>query len=382
MKEMFFRLLAVLLVLPLLAGCAGEAEVSTSSAPPESSSSEAPVPEEDPSPEKQPQTIEIGTVEELLAAARRINTEGYDTRRDTYLLTADIDLAGVEWTPIGMKSSGGEIVEKYIMASEAERDPNVFGFNGTFDGQGHTIYNLTITEEQSAALLERTERNAPDPDFTGIAFFYSIGPEGVVKDLRLENASVSVPVDGEEDYGHAAILAAECIGWLKNISVQGKVQGVSETGGLVGYLGGMEAYSLDGGYEDNGQAEDCTADVEVSGCDGIGGLVGTLHYGIIADCTVQGTVTAIKAGYGIPEIELPRNIGGLVGHSVQGRAYDSGASVYVLTQVPSRCVGGFGGLWEGGGVTSCWVDGQKAGGWEPVDDYHRLDQERPEVEIR
>ena len=36
--------------------------------------------------------------EELVAAAERINQARYQDRFDTYLLTADIDLAGVEWT--------------------------------------------------------------------------------------------------------------------------------------------------------------------------------------------------------------------------------------------------------------------------------------------
>lgn len=324
---------------------------------------------EDLLPKAQPQTIEIATAEELLAAAQRINEGGYASRHDTYRLTADIDLAGVEWTPMGLNN------RILSFTDEDERDPNVCGFSGVFDGQGHTVYNLTITEEQSTAFLGGTEQNFPRYPLGGVGFFYRVGPEGVVKNLRLENASVSVPIDDEQDNGHAGILAMSCSGRLENISVQGKVQGVSDIGGLVGYLGG--------GTDDNiAEAENCTADIEVSGCDGIGGLVGCLHYGALTNCAASGTVTAIKAGYGIPEIELPRNIGGLVGHGVQGRAIESGASVYVSTQVSSRCVGGLGGLWESGGVVSCWVDGRKLGGWEPVDDYHRLEPETPEVEVR
>ena len=51
--------------------------------------------------EQESQVIEISTAEELLAAAERINESGYLQQNDTYLLTADIDLTGVEWTPIG-----------------------------------------------------------------------------------------------------------------------------------------------------------------------------------------------------------------------------------------------------------------------------------------
>lgn len=331
-------------------------------------------------PETQPQTIEIGTPEELLAAARRINEGRYESRRDTYLLTADIDLAGVEWTPMGLNNRVLEFAPDF----ETERDPNVWGFNGTFDGQGHTIYNLTITEEQGAALLAREEQNFPDRNLGGAGFFYRIGAEGVVKNLRMENASVLVPVDGEENYSSAAILAVSCMGRLENVSVQGQVRGVQETGGLVGTLGGMLdiVYYLDGTFETTAVAENCSADVEVSGYSSIGGLAGSLHYGILRNCTANGTVTAIYAGRSARDDGMPAGIGGLVGHSVQGDAYDCGASAHVYTRLPSRWVGGFGGYWQGNSVVSCWVDGQKTGGWEPVGFFYQMNPETPEVEVR
>lgn len=329
-------------------------------------------------PETRPQTIEIGTAEELLAAARRINEGRYESRRDTYLLTADIDLAGVDWTPMGL---GNPVLD---FAYENERDPNVWGFNGTFDGQGHTIYNLTITEEQGAAFLTGTEQNFPERELQGAAFFYRVGDQGVVKNLRMENASVSVPLDGEENYSHAAILAVECMGRLENVSVQGKVQGVQETGGLVGTLAGMAdiVYYLDGTFETTAVAENCSADVEVSGYSSIGGLVGSLHYGILRNCTANGTVTAVYAGRADHDDGMPSGIGGLVGHSVAGSAYDCGASANVYTRLPSRWVGGFGGYWQGDSVVSCWVDGGKTANWEPVGFFYQMNPETPDVEVR
>ncbi len=62
-----------------------------------------------------PETISISTAAELLAL---------DVTKN-YLLTADIDLGGGEWEPIGTPD-----------------DP----FTGTFDGDGHTISNFQITE--------------------------------------------------------------------------------------------------------------------------------------------------------------------------------------------------------------------------------------------
>lgn len=108
-------------------------------------------------PEQESQVIEISTAEELLAAAKRINESGYLQQNDTYLLTADIDLTGVEWTPIGFN----ERVLTFQDEDDPERDPSRQGFNGVFDGQGHTITGLTITEEQGAAFIEVRSKNFP-----------------------------------------------------------------------------------------------------------------------------------------------------------------------------------------------------------------------------
>ena len=70
--------------------------------------------------EQESQVIEISTAEELLAAAKRINESGYLQQNDTYLLTADIDLTGVEWTPIGFN----ERVLTFQDEDDPERDPS------------------------------------------------------------------------------------------------------------------------------------------------------------------------------------------------------------------------------------------------------------------
>ena len=60
----------------------------------------------------EPAAIEIHTVEELQAMA--------EDPLATYILMEDLDLSGVEWLP--------------------------FEFKGTFDGNGHAILNLTLTQ--------------------------------------------------------------------------------------------------------------------------------------------------------------------------------------------------------------------------------------------
>lgn len=317
-------------------------------------------------PEGEPQTITIATAEELVAAAERINQARYQDRFDTYLLTADIDLAGVEWTPMGM---GNQLLD---FGWEDQRDPNLQGFNGTFDGQGHTISNLSIPLERGRALLETGEKDHPDRKLAGAALFYRIGEQGVIKNLKLENATVLLPLEqGRDTSNQAALLAVSCCGRIENVQVQGTVQGVSAAG-LVGTLGPNEDLSA------GGVAKNCTAKVDVTGNGGVGGIAGTLHYGTLEGCTAAGTVTAAPLS-GTGE-GMPGNIGGMMGHSVQGVANDCVTSVQVFTKAPSRCVGSFCGLAEGGAIKSCWVEGAGAGSWETVDDFHRM--ETPEVGVR
>ena len=74
--------------------------------------------------------ISIGTAEDLA----KIGTDSNYPMTGDYVLTEDIDLSGVSWTPMG-----GYIGNK---GSCNPSEPNVF--SGTFVGQGHVISGLTI----------------------------------------------------------------------------------------------------------------------------------------------------------------------------------------------------------------------------------------------
>ena len=76
-------------------------------------------------------TIYINTAEQLASIAKTVNS-GETLLGITIKLTTDIDLKNNEWTPIGY-GSGSDATYARV-------------FCGIFDGQGHTIYNLKITE--------------------------------------------------------------------------------------------------------------------------------------------------------------------------------------------------------------------------------------------
>ncbi len=77
---------------------------------------------------------EIGTPEQLIALAKAVN-EDFETFEDeTFILTADIDMAGYDWTAIGHGNP-----ENFFSF-----EPKLCYFGGIFDGKGHTIKNLEI----------------------------------------------------------------------------------------------------------------------------------------------------------------------------------------------------------------------------------------------
>ena len=114
--------------------------------------------------------ITIDTAEELAGLAKKVN-EGTTYNGYTIKLAADMDLDNKEWTPIGYGTSNyaGEI------------ETGAF-FDGLFDGQNHTIYNLKITSFDKGGI------GATDAA-TGVAF---IGHNrGEIKNLTIDTADVN-----------------------------------------------------------------------------------------------------------------------------------------------------------------------------------------------
>ena len=75
----------------------------------------------------------IRDVPDLLAFARVVNTDRDTFAGKTVTLAANLDLAGVAWTPIGEGNVGG-----------ASKNNGFFA--GTFDGQNHTIANVSASQ--------------------------------------------------------------------------------------------------------------------------------------------------------------------------------------------------------------------------------------------
>lgn len=84
----------------------------------------------------------------MLKFAKAVNAGDYDEKTDAVVvLDADLDLSGVEWTPIGQANASGDIEHC---------------FSGKFYGNGHVISNLdflpVMEKEQLEVFLDTLKR--------------------------------------------------------------------------------------------------------------------------------------------------------------------------------------------------------------------------------
>ena len=237
--------------------------------------------------------IGISTAEEL--AVINSNLSG------RYVLTADIDLAGIEWVPIGAFVPGG--------GEEGEVPDMTAAFTGSFDGQGHTIRNLSINRPEAWAM-----------DLFGCIANTQIG------NFTLENARV----DG-------MMMAADVVGYtycstVSNVRlVNGRVTAHYAEMGAEGMYGGIAGAGM------GSLITGCEAEAEIVIPDGTAnaGIVGGgLEMTSVVNCTATGSVTAGNSCYGI---------GGISGCGFAAEQFTDLTAQNVTITVGDNCrwIGGF-----------------------------------------
>ncbi len=174
-------------------------------------------------------------------------------------LTADIDLKGIDWTPIG-------------------KDDNK-AYTGTFDGNGKTITGLTVTGSYKYAGL-----------------FGDIDENGTVKNVVLED----VQITSDNSSGYAGGVAGDSWGTIENCSVSGSVSGTTFAGGVVGSQWG-------------GSITGCNSSATVKGVIFAGGIAGETNSGAsLTGCYATGDVTVENDGTN------NSHAGGVVGYNGGG----------------------------------------------------------------
>lgn len=280
-------------------------------------------------------TFSIGSAAELAGLAKLVNnsTVPVDFRGKTINLTADIDLAGKYWTPIGDNTEYNTAPDGW--SGESYKLP----FKGTFNGNNHKISNLSIN---------------PSKDGVGL---FGYGNSAVLKDLYIENVSIS---SGNYSYVGSLVGLLES-SEVNNVHVSGNINtstSGNRVGGLVGKLskskisnssvkassgsisGSQEVGGLVGGTADLASIETSNTNVAITATGGqVGGLVGYAY-----------SVDILKS-YSIGSVYGDNNsIGGFIGEVSQGtviNSYSTGTVTLGTIHSDWSSVGGFVGINDG-----------------------------------
>ncbi|MBS6459713.1 MAG: right-handed parallel beta-helix repeat-containing protein [Alistipes sp.] len=236
----------------------------------------------------------------------------------TIVLTADANLGGEEWTPIGIGTREGSTYTGNA-------------FKGTFDGNGKTISGLKISERSNSAGLigvldGGTVKNVTlnvDIDVAATRNESAAGCVGLLTNNGLvENVTVNGSVKSEKA---AAGIVSRVLksGTVRNCHNHATISGTSyNIGGIVG-----AAY-----YDNEGMTiEGCTNDGAVSGTLAVGGIAG-LSAAEVKNCSNSATVTGNGTSVG-GVIGEQQNAGSITGCTNTGNvknnteAYGNGGIV-------------------------------------------------------
>ena len=144
---------------------------------------------------------EISTAEQMVWFGKYVNTDPEAKGK----LMADIDLSGITWEPMC---------------------PNGKGYTGVFDGNGHVIRNLSISQSVN---------NERIYNYRTTGFFAYLGVEAVLRNLGIENAEIKT--SDLCTYG-GVLVGVAAYAKMQNCYSSGTIvfENVTYAGGVIGYL--------------------------------------------------------------------------------------------------------------------------------------------------
>ena len=230
--------------------------------------------------------IHISTVDELVDFAKRAHHDRW-SRGKTVILDNDIKMPD-------------------------DIDIVIPSFAGVFDGNGHTISNVNVSEAAS-----------------NTGFFGLILEEGRVSNLKVEGK-----YKPKEIMSRLGGIAGTNYGMVENCSYSGKIKADRELGGIVGY--NMPTGTVTG----------CSFDGSITGNVSCGGIVG-YNEGRVVSCTNNGNVNITYKDKSVTQEELSDTIESII----------MGESLKYLRGFHTRMdVGGVVGF-SSGEISSCFNKG-------------------------
>lgn len=252
------------------------------------------------------ETFSLSRPEQLAGLAALVN-ESNSFAGKTIVLENDMDLAGIDWTPIGDGA--------YKLNGQGRNGV----FSGTFDGNGKSISNVKVTHDNTvpygssayAGFFGKTT-NATIKDFSldieitspfdAGDFTVIGGAVGQAHTGTVENVQVTVNVTDAASAKYVGGITGHGYADIKNCSVKGNIspKAAAQLGGIIGMQAGK-------------YIENCYVSANISGGYTIaGGIVGFANgsEGALGakNCYFTGSIEHHDAYYGSGS-----NVGGIVG---------------------------------------------------------------------
>ena len=276
---------------------------------------------------------------QLAYLASEVN-KGQAYENSYFVLTADVNLGNIEWTPIGNSFSD---------ALFGGTDYSLFA--GNLDGKGHTISNISIG----------TENNPFESDVFGLFG----ATDGKISNLNLDGVTICGIAKNVNVFsyvyviGLAGALAGSASGPIENCHVVNlnMTMNTPDNGMVAAYWIGGLVGALDGGQH----IKECSASgtiKELSGKGSIGGLIGEL--GRAAKITYSHADAALDVK---PNYYGGARVGGLIG---KGNGENDPETVisncYAMGSVTGGAYsGGFAGSLYGLNIKNCYATGDVTG---------------------
>jgi predicted ribosomally synthesized peptide with SipW-like signal peptide len=214
-----------------------------------------------------------------------------------FRLTSDVDLAGIEWAPIGSSSTPfegsfdgqGHTIYKLNVAGAGKSNQGLFGLTRDGEITNFTVHNATVTGRTSVGVVAGQPYTTKYSNITvsGLVqvngFAYVGGVLGKNAYADVTNVTVNVTEDS----------------YVKAHSIEGETAYRTYVGGVIGFMG-----------EGSHTVSNVTSNIDVLGstCDA-GGIVGIAHYNnTLINCVSTGDVSIYAS-----DVDLALEIGGIAG---------------------------------------------------------------------
>lgn len=237
----------------------------------------------------------VATAEEL--AQIRDNLKGH------YKLVNDIDLAGIDWEPIGYFDTNSSINSEE-------------SFSGSLDGNGYTIRNAVIRgkrEQDATGLFSRTQsavfKNIRLENFDVRGNYWTAGLVALAAgDTYMENCTIDDAskivgsyreVLGSLFVSYNSWNSGGLFGFAQNIRIMD-----CSSSAQIGDTDVLGAFSTEktgglGGAATKIIMQRCYFDGMIYGKKNVGGLIGDTRSGIFEDCFFDGKIKAYSAAMGL-----------------------------------------------------------------------------------